>query len=404
MTQSIKLPNNYPLMTMILFWCGLVVLSSMYVTIPLASVLSNTLHVSITQVAWLASSYSICYAVGCLLYGPFSDRYGRKLFLVTSISLLTVITFGIGFVDNFYGLLILRGLQGLISAAFAPISLVYAGEMFPPEKRLTAVGFVSSGLLMAGVVGQVYSGLVNEYLGWQAIFLLLGILYLVTLILIIIYLPKDTMVRPHVPMMEAFKRMSLLGKQPQILLAFCITFFLLLSLVGMYTILGSYLSIQFGLIEKDILYVRAAGIIGMLLSLFAGRLAQKLGKTTVLKVGLALSAAGLFGIGVSPSLPYIIFASIIFVLGIATANPIVISIVSQLAGHARGSAVSFNAFILFVGASTGPLLALALINTGVYILSFSVLGCLLLIGFFLSFFIRLTSSTHVTVMPSKYYK
>lgn len=387
-------------MTTILFWCGLVVLCSMYVTIPLATVLSDTFHKSMTQVAWLASSYSIFYAAGCLLYGPFSDRYGRKIFLVTSISLLTVITFAIGFVDNFYILLILRGLQGLISAAFAPISLVYAGEMFPAEKRLTAVGFVSSGLLMAGVVGQVYSGLVNEFWGWQAIFFLLGILYFLTLILIIVFLPKDEMTRPHVHMLEAFKKMTLLGKQTQLLLAFCITFSLLLSLVGMYTILGSYLSNQFGLTEKEILLVRAAGIIGMLLSLFAGRLAQKLGTTLTLKIGLALAAAGLFGIGVSPSLSLIIFASIIFVLGIATANPILISIVSQLAGHARGSAVSFNAFILFVGASTGPILALTLIRTGVYMLSFSVLGCILLVSFFLSLFLKLTSSAHVTVTPS----
>lgn len=400
MTQPNKRAYNYSLMTSILFWCGLVVLSSMYVTIPLATVLSDTFHKSMTEVAWLASCYSICYAIGCLLYGPFSDRYGRKIFLVTSISLLTVITFAIGFVDNFYILLLLRGLQGLISAAFAPISLVYAGEMFPPKKRLTAVGFVSSGLLMAGIVGQVYSGLVNEIWSWQAIFFLLGILYFLTLILIIVFLPKDEMTRPHVHMLEAFKKMTLLGKQPQLLLAFCITFSLLLSLVGMYTILGSYLSVQFGLTEKEILYVRAAGIIGMLLSLFAGRMAQKLGTTMILKIGLALAASGLFGIGVSPSLPFIIFASIIFVLGIATANPIVISVVSQLAGHARGSAVSLNAFILFVGASTGPILALSLIDTGIYLLSFSTLGCILLAGFFLSFFIKMTSSAHVTFTAS----
>ncbi|MCM3600905.1 MFS transporter [Robertmurraya korlensis] len=400
MTQSNKQSYNYPQMTTILFWCGLVVLSSMYVTIPLATVLSDSFHKSMTQVASLASSYSICYAVGCLLYGPFSDRYGRKVFLVGSLSLLTVLTFAIGFVDNFYILLILRGLQGLISAAFAPISLVYAGEMFPPEKRLTAVGFVSSGLLMAGVVGQVYSGLVNELWGWQAIFFQLGILYFLTLVLIIVFLPKDEMTRPHVHMLDAFKKMTLLGKQPQLLLAFCITFSLLFSLVGMYTILGSYLSNQFGLTEKEILFVRAVGIIGMLLSLFAGRLAQRLGTTMILKIGLALAAAGLFGIGASPSLPLIIFFSIIFVLGIATANPIVISVVSQLAGHARGSAVSFNAFILFVGASTGPILALTLNETGIYQLSFSVLGCILMVAVFLSFFIKMTSSAQVKVKPS----
>lgn len=399
MTKSInEATYNYPIMTTILCWCGLVVLCSMYVTIPLATVLSEAFRVNTNQVAWLASSYSICYAIGCLLYGPFSDRYGRKVFLVSSISVLAVITFTIGFVSNFYFLLILRGVQGLVSAAFAPISLVYAGEMFPPQKRLTAVGFVSSGLLMAGVVGQVYSGVVNELLGWHGIFFVLGILYFVTVLLIIFFLPKDQMIRPHVNMLEAFKKMTLLVKQTQLLLAFSITFSLLLSMVGMYTILGSYLSSNFGLTEHEILYVRAAGIGGMLLSLFAGRLVRKMGTTTILRVGLALAACGLFGIGVSPSLPFIILTSVGFVTGIATTNPIIISIVSQLAGQARGSAVSFNAFILFVGASTGPILALTLLNTGMYILSFSVLGCILFVGFLLSFFIKLAPSAHVQII------
>lgn len=388
-------------MTTILFWCGLVVLCSMYVTIPLTTVLSDAFRVSNSQVAWLASSYSICYAVGCLLYGPFSDRYGRKVFLVTSMSVLAVITFAIGFVDHFYILLLLRGLQGLVSAAFAPISLVYAGEMFPQQKRLTAVGFVSSGLLMAGVVGQVYSGVVNELLGWHGIFIILGILYLITLVLIIFYLPRDTMRRPHVNILVAFKKMTLLVKQTQLLLAFSITFSLLFSMVGMYTLLGSYLSTNFGLLEQETLYVRAAGIVGMVLSLFSGRLAQKMGTTSVLRLGLALAACGLFGIGVSPSIPFIVLTSVGFVTGIATTNPIIISIVSQLAGQARGSAVSFNAFILFVGASTGPILAITLIQTGFYALSFGVLGCILLVGLFLSFFIKMAPSTQVLATPAK---
>jgi MFS transporter, YNFM family, putative membrane transport protein len=161
------------------------------------------------------------------------------------------------------------------------------------------------------------------------------------------------------------------------------------------------LSTNFGLSEQEILYVRAAGIVGMVLSLFAARLVQKIGTTSVLRLGLALAACGLFGIGVSPSLPFIVFTSVGFVTGIATTNPIIISIVSQLAGQARGSAVSFNAFILFIGASTGPILAITLLQTGFYALSFGVLGFILTVGFFLSFFIKLAPSTQVQASPAK---
>ncbi|WP_028402206.1 MFS transporter [Ectobacillus panaciterrae] len=395
--------KNYSLMTTILFWCGLVILTSMYITIPLTTVFIQSFHVSSTQAAWIGSSFSLCYALGCLLYGPFSDRYGRKVFLVTSISVLTVVTIAIGFVDSFYGLIILRGIQGLVAAAFAPISLVYAGEMFPPPKRLTAVGFISSGLLMAGIAGQVFSGIVNEYLGWHAIFFILGILYFITTLLVIGFLPKDEMLRPKESVLIKFKQMTALLKQTQLLLAFSITFMLLLSLVGMYIILGSYLgSARFGLTNQEILYIRAVGIIGMLLSPFAGGISKKIGTATVLRGGLALATIGLFALGLSPSLPLIVLMSIGFVAGIAVVTPVIISIISQLAGNARGSAISFNAFILFLGASTGPILAISLLKTEQYLLSFGILGSILLVGFLLSFFIKLVSTiTSKSVAPER---
>lgn len=159
--------KKYSIMTLILLWSGLVIISSMYVTIPLTTVFTETFHVTANQAAWIGSAFSLCYAIGCLLYGPFSDKYGRKIFLVCSISGLTIVSFAIGFVDHFSALVTLRALEGLIAAAFAPISFVYAAEMFPPEKRMTAVGFISSGLLMASVVGQVFSGAVNHAYGWQ---------------------------------------------------------------------------------------------------------------------------------------------------------------------------------------------------------------------------------------------
>lgn len=399
MNQTIDVQNynkNYSLMTIILFWCGLVILTSMYITIPLSEVFSHAFQISPSEAAWIGSSFSLCYALGCLLYGPFSDRYGRKVFLVASIIGLTVVTLALGFVDSFYGLIMLRGVQGLVAAAFAPIALVYAGEMFPPHKRLTAVGFISSGLLMAGIVGQVFSGIVNEALGWRAIFFILGIVYGITSVIVIRFLPKDEMLRPKENVLRKFKQMTILLKQSQLLLAFAITFMLLLTLVGMYTVLGSYLSsAKFGLSSQDILYIRAFGIAGMLLAPFSGRIAQKLGMAAVLRGGLALAAIGLLALGFSTNLPLLVLMSVVFVAGIALVTPVIISIVSQLGGNARGSAISFNAFILFLGASTGPILALKLLKTENYSLSFTILGSILLLGFLISLFLRLSARVPV---------
>lgn len=81
--------------------------------------------------------------------------------------------------------------------------------------------------------------------------------------------------------------------------------------------------------------------------------------------------------------------------GIALVTPVIISTVNQLGGNARGAAISFNAFILFLGASTGPIIALRLLKTDNYPLSFSVLGGIITLGFAVSLFLKLSSKTPV---------
>lgn len=70
--------RNYSLMTAILFWCGLVVVSSLYLTIPMISIYAETFNVSVSQAAWTGSVFSLFYSIGFLFFGPLSDRYGRK--------------------------------------------------------------------------------------------------------------------------------------------------------------------------------------------------------------------------------------------------------------------------------------------------------------------------------------
>ena len=127
--EKTKVKLKYNFMTFILSWSGLMILMSMFITIPLTSVFMAELKISIDEAVWIGSAFSFCYAICCLIYGPLSDKYGRKIFLVGGISLLTVATFAIGFTDNYYVLLVLRAIQGIAAAAFAPISLVYAGRI-----------------------------------------------------------------------------------------------------------------------------------------------------------------------------------------------------------------------------------------------------------------------------------
>ena len=94
MSESIKIKKglNYTIITIVLFWCGLIVMSSMYLTIPLISLFTSKLNISSNLSAWTTSIFCIFFAGGCLIYGPLSDRYGRKKIILMGMVLLTVIT------------------------------------------------------------------------------------------------------------------------------------------------------------------------------------------------------------------------------------------------------------------------------------------------------------------------
>lgn len=382
--------KNYALMAPILVWCGLIIVSSLYITIPMVSIFSSVFGVSLSQASWTTSAFSFAYAIGFLLFAPLTERYGRKQTMLVGLIALFLITSTLGFFNQLPLIIILRTIQGFAASTFSPAVLAYVVEMFPIEKRVTTIGFISTGFLMAGIVGQVFSSLVSQKFGWSSVFYFLGGIYLFSAVLLALLVPKGESPEKKVSILDQFKQMGTLLFNKNLFFCYFITITLLLSFVGMYTTLGNYLSQPpFGLNSNQILGVRAVGIIGMLVAPFAGQLVSRFGTRMLLKGGLILATVGISLIGISTSLPFLVFMSIVFVAGISVTVPTLISLIGNLGGESRGIAVSLYTFVLFIGATLGPIVALKLLKIGSYILTFEVLAVFLCIGFFSFFIVRM---------------
>lgn len=387
--------RNYSLMTGVLFWSGLVIMSSLYITIPLIAAFSDMFKVMPAQAAWTSSSFSLCFAIGCLFYGPLSDRFGRKTVILSGLSTLAVISLLMGLITDLSWLILFRGLQGAAAATFSPVALAYAVEVFPPEKRVTTIGFISTGFLMAGITGQIFSSFISQHYGWNVVCYLLGIMYAVTAFLILWFIPASPVIHANTSIAAICRQMGTLLKQKALLCSYIIALSLLLSFVGMYTALNNYLSSPlFGFTAQQILYVRSMGIIGMLVSPYAGQLVERYGIFPVLRGGLLIAVIGMLLLGMSADLLFIVVSSILFVTGIAIAVPTLIALIGRLGGRARGAAVSAYTFILFAGASIGPILALNVLESGSYFFTFLALALCLCSGLLASFFIRMADETN----------
>lgn len=378
----------YSWITAVFAWCGLVAVSGLYITIPLVSGLAGAFGVSPSRAAWVSSAFSLTYAAGFLIFGSLSEKYGKKQVILAGLAALTLLTPAAGLAGSFPLLIVLRALQGLAAAAVAPSILAYIAEMYPPEKRVTAIGFVSTGFLTAGIIGQLFSSIVSDGFGWRYVFHILGAAYFVTVFVLVASVPKGA-ARRQTRVLQPFAQMGPVFVRGPLLVCYLITLTLLLSFVGMYTTLGNVLiRPPFELSPDQILMVRAAGIVGMLLAPLAGRLVARLGTGMVLKGGLLLSAIGLGIIGISSNLAFLVVMSVLFVAGIALVIPTLITLIGSLGGGQRGVAISLYSFILFLGASLAPIISAALVKSGSAVLTFETFALLLGIAFAAAFFIK----------------
>ena len=99
----------------------------------------------------------------------------------------------------------------------------------------------------------------------------------------------------------------------------------------------------------------------MFVALAAGPLGRLLGGDAGLaRAGFLIAAAGLITEALTPgTLLGLGATSLLFVIGIALAVPAMINLFGQAAAPRRGSGMAVNGFILFIGASLGPVLATA---------------------------------------------
>jgi MFS transporter, YNFM family, putative membrane transport protein len=343
----------------VLVSCALLVLMQLYLAIPLAPVMGEAIGGSgATAAAALGTAYALAYGLGFLIFGPVSDRYGRKVILVPGMAALAIATAGLAAASSLPMVGLLRSMQGLLAASFAAVALAYVGEALPPRWRSTGIGAISTAFLVAGILGQVYAQAVAQALGWRWVFGLAAPAFAIAAIAIATVLLEPARSGPPATLGQKYRELGAVAVHRGLALVYAACLPVLFSFVAMYAALGPHVQTQFGLDDSDVLLVRLAALPVMLLTPLAGWLAGRHGPTRVAVVGYLLAAAGLTlqAFSAAVLLPLVI-ASVVFVAGIAALVPAVIALVGSRAGSTRAGALGLTGLAVFSGASLGALAA-----------------------------------------------
>ncbi len=132
-----------------------------------------------------------------LIYGPISDRFGRRPVLLWSIALFSVASLACGFAQSIDQLLIARMLQGFFAAAEAVICLAVFKDLFTEREQVKGFAIFGMAIALAPAIAPVLGGYIHVLFGWEYNFFLTAGVGVLTAILIYLLLPESTTPDPH---------------------------------------------------------------------------------------------------------------------------------------------------------------------------------------------------------------
>lgn len=133
-------------------------------------------RLSNTEFGLINSAFLFAYAGGHLLAGPFIDRVGTKRAFTIAVIAWSLAGMLHAAGRSFLGFFMLRGLLGVTEAANFPAALKAVAEWFPRADRSLAVGIVTVGPGLGAVLAPPLLGGLILGFGWQAAFLVPGVL------------------------------------------------------------------------------------------------------------------------------------------------------------------------------------------------------------------------------------
>lgn len=150
--------------------------------LPSLPAIAADLDTHVAAVQKTITIFLIGFSVGMLIYGPLSDRYGRKKLLMIGMTVYVLSTLGCIFAEEIEQLQWLRLLQAFGGASASVLSRALVRDLFSNAEIPKILSLMHIITMIATLIAPLAGALIIEYLDWTGIFIFLLIYSLVCML------------------------------------------------------------------------------------------------------------------------------------------------------------------------------------------------------------------------------
>lgn len=166
--------------------------------LPALPSLAGALNAPMSAVQLTLSALIVCFGVAQLVWGPLSDRFGRRPVLLAGLGIYSVAAAGAALSPSIEWLVAFRALQGVGMAASVACGRSIVRDLYDPREGARVMSRALGGLGLVAMACPLLGGVLAHHLNWQAALVAVALAGVGALALVALRF-RETLVRknPH---------------------------------------------------------------------------------------------------------------------------------------------------------------------------------------------------------------
>ncbi|GAA4719910.1 MFS transporter [Brevibacillus fulvus] len=360
--MSVKSNSNVPLY--ILMVNMFIAMLGIGLIIPVLPQYMLEFGASGSTLGYLVAAFGLTQFIFSPLAGELSDKYGRKIMIVSGLVLFTVSQWIFGIADEIGMLYLSRLLGGIGASLMIPSMMAYVADITNEQNRGKGMGWLGAAMSLGFVIGPGLGGFLAGYGLRVPFYTSAGVAALATIASLLI-LPETLSKQSQLEARQSknkresmFRQLVQSVKAPYFILLILV-FSLTFGLANFEAIFGLYVDIKYQYTAQDIsILITVGALMGVIIqALVINRLLQRYGEKLLINLCFLLSALCLILMLFSGNFWYVMIITLIFFAVTSILRPAINTMLSKMAGDEQGFVAGMNNAYMSLGNIIGPSLA-----------------------------------------------